>query len=390
MPVVNLGKKSNKELGDLCKFFNKNKSYDMFVKLIEMNPNYSDRNMCRICGGELYYKNITFKGPFQTYPTFFGGTTPYSSKNINGNVYNLSVCEKCMKEKFPEWDSLNASRVFNRPNKYTQYAFNVSDDVIEKKKNELCARTFETFIKKYGEDEGSRRWEEYKKKQSYTNSFEYKHLKYGMTEDEFRDYNLNRATTFENFVKRYGYELACKKWDTYIKRQSYTTSKDYFIKTYGEEDGEKKWLNFQEKRSSVGPYSPISQEFFRNLLEFNIFDGHNVYFAELNYEYEILTQDKKVYYLDFYDANFNICVEFNGLAFHPKPGKYNDNDFFSSPFDKEKTLVSDIWKREQERYDTLLKEFGIHTIVVWEDDYKENKKNCVCSIINEIIKYGKN
>lgn len=389
MPIVNKGKKLNKELSVLCSNFNKNKSYDMFVSLVNMNPNYNNRNVCRCCGKELYYKNVTFKGAYQDYPTFLGGTTPYSQKIIESVVYHLSVCEECMREKFPEWDNLNTSRVFNRPNKYTQYAFNIPDDVLCEKTKELCVRTLESFCKKYGNDEGINRWNAYREKQRETNTFEYKNKRYGMTQEDFDLYNKSRSITLDNLVKKYGEEVGYGKWNEYLRKQRYSVTKEYFIERYGEEHGLEKWKRFEKNRLEIGSYSKISQELFSELCKNEIFSGHDVYFAENNFEYEIMTSDGNLYYLDFYDKTLGVCVEFNGIAFHPKHGRYSENDYFKNPFDSQYQLVSDIWKKEKHRYDSLESEYGIKTFVVWEDDYKKDKTKCICSVINNIIKYVK-
>ena len=387
MPIVNKGKELDRELGRICKAFNDNKTYEGFVHLIDMNPEYTNRNVCKRCGKELYYSNVTFKGPYQEYPTFKGGTTPYSTKTIDGVIYNICTCEDCMRKEFPEWDTLNTSRVFNRPTVYAQYAFDIPESAIESKNKELCIRNLENFKRKYGDDEGEKRWNDYLEKQRYTNTFEYKHQKYGMTEEEFERYNKSRATTFNNFVERYGEEVAVIKWGEYIKKETYSISKEYFIEKYGNERGTKKWENFCNKRQSIGSYSKISQELFSTLIKNEVFNNHEIYFAELNNEYEILTSEHKLYYLDFYDKTLNLCIEFNGIKFHPKRGMYSADDKFTNPISNEVYSVSDIWKKEEQRKQILDKEFGIHTIVVWEDDYKMNKKACVCNLINEIIKY---
>ena len=64
--------------------------------------------------------------------------------------------------------------------------------------------TLEKLIITYGINEGKIRWEIYKQKQAYTNSFEYKNKKYGMTEEQFKNYNKNRSSTLELMCKRYG------------------------------------------------------------------------------------------------------------------------------------------------------------------------------------------
>lgn len=385
MPDTRSGKSLNKELGDRCKEFNNNKTYNKFIELLNDNPKYINRNKCRICGNDLFYDNVEFIGPYQKYPTLSKGTTPFSYKTINGVKYNLHVCEKCMREKFPEWDEKNKSKIFNMPNKYSSYAFGIPEDEILLKKNELCIRSKEGFVEKYGSTEGEKRWNEYREKQRYTNTFEYKHKKYGITEEEFEKFNKSRACTLENFINRYGEDEGLIKWKNYIKRESYTNTKEYFIEEYGEDIGTKKWDNFNNAKKIYLGYSQISQELFYSLLKQEVFSFHEIYFAEHGGEYEIENSSGKKYYLDFFDKTANICIEFNGVRYHPKPGLYNDTDIFKSLFNKKEYLVKDLWDKEQKRIDDLESEFGIRTIIVWEDDYKKNKMKCICDIINKIL-----
>ena len=102
---------------------------------------------------------------------------------------------------------------------------------------------------KYGDNEGEVRWKAYCKKQSETNSLEYKSAKYGMTESEFTEYNLSRAVTKENLIKRHGEKLGIEKWNTYVARQSYAGCKiEYFIEKYGEIDGIKKYNDVNKQK----------------------------------------------------------------------------------------------------------------------------------------------
>ena len=80
-----------------------NKSYDAFVDLITDNPYYDDRCKCKICGGELYYENVGFRGTYQEYPKIYMGTSPISTKTIGDTTYKLCVCEKCMCNHFDDW-----------------------------------------------------------------------------------------------------------------------------------------------------------------------------------------------------------------------------------------------------------------------------------------------
>ena len=57
----------------------------------------------------------------------------------------------------------NNNTLFNRIKIYCKYS--------------PCARTYEKTIARYGEIEGNKRWNNYKNRQSETNTFEYKHKK---------------------------------------------------------------------------------------------------------------------------------------------------------------------------------------------------------------------
>lgn len=49
------------------------------------------------------------------------------------------------------------------------------------------------MIKRYGETKGLERWKLYCDRQAETNTFEYKNFRYGMTLDEFDEYNKSRT-----------------------------------------------------------------------------------------------------------------------------------------------------------------------------------------------------
>lgn len=385
MPDVRSGKKINKELAKKCNYFNKNKSYDGFVELISNNPYYKYRCKCKICGGELYYENVAFRGAYQEYPKIYMGTSPISTKTIGDKTYKLCVCEKCLSDHFDDWkDVKNKSRVFNMPTKYAQFAFCIPETVINEKKLELCVRSLDSFTKKYGKEEGRKRWDSYVEKQRITNTFEYKKEKYGMTLEQFDEYNKSRSCTIENFIKRYGEEEGLKRWNDYRRRESYCNTREYFIETYGEEEGLKKWNNFNNARFINRSYSMISQELFKTIIKNDIFKDHEIYFAEYNYEYEIYTDTGHLYYLDFYDKTLNLCIEFNGIKFHPKPGKYKETDVFDGLFENNGKLVGDLWRYEREREKDIKNNIGAKIIIVWEDDYKNNKLNTINDLILSI------
>lgn len=378
--------------GDV-EMYEKNKSKATYTEILNRYKIHDNRQKCIYCGEDIYYDNIVLGGVYDSNVQIKRGRSYLTTKDICGICYGLKVCEDCMRKQFPEWETLNKHRVFNRPTEYVEYAFDVPHDIIDQKLKELCVRNLDTFTKKYGKEEGEKRWKSYKQKQAYTNSFEYKLEKYGMTKEEFDAYNKSRAVTKKNMIERYGEEEGLRKWEDYIKRQSYTTSREYFIDAYGEEEGVKKWEDFHTAKDfSKKRYSNISQELFNWVVQQEPFIGHNHYYETLNYEYEVFSNETgKLYCLDFLDINLGICIEFNGNTFHPSPEEYNEDDMFYNPFAcASGERVGDIWERERDRYNALKKERNIDTIVVWERDYNSDKEKVHEYILNETERILKN
>ncbi|MBR5296276.1 MAG: hypothetical protein IKU29_00195, partial [Parabacteroides sp.] len=251
------------------------------------------------------------------------------------------------------------------------------------------AMTLEHMIDKYGEEVGRKKWEEYCKVQSLTNTFEYKKLKYNWTREQFDHYNKSRAATEKNLIKRHGEEVGRKKWEEYCKVQSIKKSWDYmvethgietakrinrskvlthenFIRKYGEELGKLKWIDYINNRNRS--FSKISQNCFAELDKV-IGNRYQTFYANKNFEYPITTSLGNTYLLDFYIPELKICIEFNGSCFHGDERVFDDNEY-CNPWDKSKT-AKEIRESDRLRYNTLSDEFGIKTYVIWELDYND-------------------
>lgn len=85
----------------------------------------------------------------------------------------------------------------------------------------------QSWIKKYGELEGLRRWEERKKLS---------------------------AITEENLIKKYGYEIGKLKWVEYKNKLKIRGTKDWFVNKFGEVLGTTKWLE-KNSRLSVSEHT---------------------------------------------------------------------------------------------------------------------------------------
>jgi len=261
--------------------------------------------------------------------------------------------------------------------------------------------TLKAQIDKYGIEEGTKRFEQYKEKQAYSNSFEYKQQKHGWSEEKFNQYNQSRACTEENYIKRHGIENGKNQWLEYCNLQSYVgSSKQYFIDLYGdvigcnmyddickrkgmtvenfirrhgETEGRIKYQTWINTRATSMFYSKISQELFNSIIPGDL---SSVYFAT-NEKGEFSKYDKdnkRVYFYDYVDLKHKKCIEFNGDVFHANPKFYSSTD---TPNFRNKSQTSqEIWENDKQKIKTI-EDTGINVLVIWENDYKHNMKETI-------------
>lgn len=298
-------------------------------------------------------------------------------KTYNGHEYRRCVCDECIKKKYPNYKGkLTCQSAF-----YTQYAFGVSAEDFKSVKDKVCKRTEENYIKQFGEEEGLRRWNEYRQKQSVTNTYEYKKEKYGWTKKQFNEYNKSRAVTLENLVKRYGEQEGKEKWDAYVNRQRYTTSIEYFIEKYGKTEGTLKWNEFMDSHYMFGGASNISQQCFKNIHSY--FPKNQIKYATFGNE-EIMDNN---YRLDYIDKTAKVVIEFNGDYWHMNPEKY-DGSYYNFVIKKE---AKDIWERDLKRKESIEYQLpGYLYIVIWESDYKNDLEGTVNKVVEQIKKHSNN
>lgn len=349
---------------------------------------------CIECNKELGYLDPEIK----TFYRKCNIQTQYVFSNRNHIKFNKKRqrCFDCAFEKF--------GNLKFRPNvhhsDYTGYLFDVEVD------KSISSITLENMIKKYGEEEGTTRFDQYKQKQAYSNSYEYKKQKYGWTEEQFNEFNKKRAVTLENLIKKHGTELGTEKYNSYCKQQAYTNTEEYFVEKYGiergkeeyarvckekaitlenmirihgEQEGTKKYNAIIQSRASspsIG-YSEISQELFWKLDSLTYDD---TYFAEKNYEYYI-THNNVSYLYDYTVMNKRKIIEFNGDYWHANPTIYANN--WINPTNN--MIAESIWKKDKYKND-LITQMGYSVLVIWENEYVTDKdeviKRCL-DFINE-------
>lgn len=365
--------------------FNKSKNIEEKYFIATQLPN-GIFPVCRFCGNIIVNSNFLLKIVENTVrlvkPSVF-------RRIINNNEYKLSCCEQCLKQHFINDLPKSEKYYFMKANKYGAYSFGYSYDDYKMICSQTTAVTLKSLQKKWGLNEGLKRWEEYCLKQSKSNSYEYKKEKYGWDRKTFDNFNKSRAVTKNNLINKYGDIEGNTRWESYCKKQQITKSFDYMLKKYGleqtikinksksqtlenyinrygDDEGYKRFLSYLQKHKNY--YSKISQKLFVELDEI-LGQKYKTYFATKgNGEYGIKI-NKKYYKLDYFIKDLNICIEFNGTHFHADPTIYSEND--TPNFFNKQLTSKDIWEADNERIEQL-SNIGIKTFIVWEREYLNN------------------
>lgn len=307
---------------------------------------------------------------------------------------------------------------------YFKYFKGISDDLkaleAVKEYKDQRAVTLNNMIRRYGDVIGNQKWQSYINKQAETNTFEYKQKKYGWTKEQFDEYNQSRAVTLKNMVKRYGEDDGKKKWQEYCEVQRTAgISLEYFIETYGSEAGTIKYnrmlkmksrsyesylekyngdvdkaieayqrahilsrttsANAQRSKSS----SKIAIELFDAIVERIDLNNHRIFYYPFNQEWAFFKSDHSVIYVDFFDKKSGKVIEFFGDFWHGNPNIYKEDEFLNLPGGN-RILVQEQWEKDRARIE-YIKQFPYinDVLIVWEEEYRHNKEN----IINKCIQY---
>lgn len=179
------------------------------------------------------------------------------------------------KEQFNEY--IRVKECFkDKPNSYYSgycRAFvknNVSDLWVERirrlHKDKSKVTKYRLFLL-HGKDNYLKVFQDYCSKQSIKNTFEYKQKKYGWTKEQFDNYNQKRAVTLDNFIIRYGEYEGTKKFDEYIQKKNYSSSHladelfNYIYENIDTED--KSHVYFLKLNTEFGKYDKELKKYYK-------------------------------------------------------------------------------------------------------------------------------
>ena len=156
------------------------------------------------------------------------------------------------------------------------------------------------------------------------------------------------------------------------------------IRIHGEIEGPTvywNWFNSPKKKNNKF-YSTISQKLFKEIeseLKFSV----NSNYAEKNKEYKFITEAKKLYFYDYVIPDLKFCIEFNGDIYHANPTIYEETQRMSFPKRNAGRSAKDIWEYDANKIKNLHDE-GFCVIIVWESEYKRNKRATILKCVEKI------
>ena len=299
---------------------------------------------------------------------------------------NLTLEEQ--QEKLQEYrDSINRCKIIYWRNKYPNKSEDELQEYIKQAKKKCVTRD----ISGKNNPNSKSKTTLLQRQQKSPNSIEFYKIHYPeLTLKEqnklLLEYRTKNKQRVKNTIKQTNIEYYLNKGMSFEEakkalhnRQS-TFSYKKCIEKYGIKEGEKRfkertkrWLNNFYKSFDCKPgitQSNIATELFEQLSKYINKDIKDCT------EYKIYNKDlHKTYSYDFYYKN--LLIEFNGDYWHMNPKIYNKDDINKTV----KRTASEIWNIDKAKYNFAI-DNGYNIIIVWESDYRYNKKE----VINKCIK----
>lgn len=250
----------------------------------------------------------------------------------------------------------------------------VDEDVAKK-----TAVTLENLVSKYGEEEGTERWNMYKSRQAESNSYEYKKNKHGWTKDQFNSFNKSRAVTLDNLVKKHGEEKGTSMWVSYCERQAYTNTLDYFIEQHGPDIGTEKYNTMISQKVYVNKTGSLASKLEMDLIE----NLEKELSFELEYTYKTgqLYVAKETNHVLCDIAHGNKIIEVYGDYWHCSPEKFPP-EYYNV---QTKKTAKETWEKDLAKVKACI-ESGYEVMVVWENEYRRNKQETLERMKEWILK----
>ena len=261
------------------------------------------------------------------------------------------------------------------------------------------AHSEKSFITRYGESLGRKRWEDYRQQLREKGTLE-GFLKKGKSEADWKKFNDSRAVTLENLTRKYGEEEGKKRFEKYclLQRRAGKTL-DWYIETYGEAEGASRYLEVNSRKgitieNMIKKYgalegrirydawheatrsryvSKLQSEIIKKIIDIL---PTNYMFHEGIFGKEFCVYQERPYMYDFVVTDpVKVCIEINGDFYHANPLIYKPSDLIKIR-GSDGILASDLWKNDRKKKEVLeSKGYSVHYI--WEQEWNQDKNQCM-------------
>jgi hypothetical protein len=170
------------------------------------------------------------------------------SEKVIDMIYKINV-DHILKNRKNPYDAASVARSKNIPIEDAQ-------KIVEQRKGNTSG-SLANFIRRHGEEEGKKKYQEFCKKSAQ--SLEKFIKKYGEEgRQKYQDYLKSKSSSFEMNIKRYGEEEGRKRFNEATHKRKYNSSLAGQIEKYGVKEGTKRYNN-SCKRKAVTRESLISK-----------------------------------------------------------------------------------------------------------------------------------
>ena len=310
-------------------------------------------------------------------------------KHFDDEVFEVYVWDKAFKKEHKMSPNTNNFFDIIETMINSEYPSSLLERYKSFKNTNPQVRSLERYQLRYGLKEGKEMFDSYCNKQAKSNTFEYKQEKYGWTKEQFDKYNSSRAVTLENMIKRYGEEEGHKRFGEYVKKQRYAgVTLEYFVEKYGEEEGRKRFgdmieskmkpllkgiksISSKEEMEVIESFEKEGFIFYKTIIgEMELFETT---FINSSYQFSLIDNNRgKFVFYDGFIPDEKILLEFNGDLWHYNKRNHHVVELLET---KDTIIGQSILKRKDN--DDIKKDIaldaGFRLYVIWEMDWNKHK-----------------
>jgi hypothetical protein len=263
------------------------------------------------------------------------------------------------------------------------------------------ANSEEGYIDKYGRELGIKMFNDISYKKDSMSFYSFIKKNSGNYEKAIFEYEERKKSvnvSIENFINKYGYDIAIQKHKNRVEKQQTTINNnpnreeifksrgitiDNLFKKYG--DIKIATEKYNDWRISVSvPFCLASKEslkVFNPIIE-TIMNEYDIKYDDIfigsseRNEY-FLRNEKDIYFYDFTIKSKKIIIEYNGVLFHPKSEKSD----WVNPMYRELSS-EDAYNKQKRKLQTAI-DSGFSVFEIWSDDVDKYDK-CLNFIKNNI------